>query len=292
MGFCYELLILLIRNRDEASKYMKVNIIRIVAELGLALIFIIVLSWQWWGRVASILISTGSIAVYAIFFFIKSEYLSGSIKKEIIYTELKYSVPIIAMQISMFCLFSSDSFLLSGLTKNNAEVGIYGMACVFGTIIITLSGALIQYMVPKINKALSAESIDYAGIKKQLKIYMSSMIFTFVVLLICVPIVYHLFINNKYWTGIQYYYFLSTGYFFWTVTIFLYTFLLYYKKKKQLLILAITSLIISLSSNYFFIKSMSSFGASISVCCSYFVVMLLAIISTQKYWKPLIYSSI
>jgi O-antigen/teichoic acid export membrane protein len=181
--------------------------------------------------------------------------------------------------------------LLSGITKNNAEVGIYGMACVFGSIIITLSGALIQYMVPKINKALSAKTIDYTGIRKQLKMYMSIIVFTFIALLICVPVVYHLFINNKYWPGIQYYYFLSAGYFFWTITIFLYTFLLYYKKKKQLLTLAITALIISLTSNYFFIKLMAARGASISVCCSYFIVMVLAIISTKKYWKPLIRSS-
>ena len=136
MTFCYELVILLIRNRNDASTYMKVNIIRISTELGLAVILIVLFAWGWLGRVASILIATGCIAVYAIYFLIKSDYLSGSIKKEIIYTELKYSIPIVTMQFSMFCLFSSDSFLLAAITKNNAEVGIYGMACVFGLLLL------------------------------------------------------------------------------------------------------------------------------------------------------------
>ena len=289
MTFCYELVILFIRNLNDAPKYMKVNMSRISTELGLAVIFIVLLAWGWWGRVASILIATGCVAIYAIYFLIKNDYLSGSIKKEIFYTELKYSIPIVTMQLSMFCLFSSDSFLLAGITKNNAEVGIYGMACVFGTILLTLSGALIQYMVPKVNKALSAESIDYAYIRKQFMIYLSIIVFTFIVLLVCVPVMYHLFINNNYWPGIRYYYFLSAGYFFWTITIFLYTFLLYYKQKKKLFTLAFISLIISLVSNYFFIKSMGAMGAAISVCCSYFAVLILALIFTKNYWRSFIY---
>jgi O-antigen/teichoic acid export membrane protein len=292
MTFCYELVMLLIRNRNEAPTYMKVNLIRISTELGLAVIFIILFAWGWWGRVASILIAGGCVAMYAIYFLIKNDYLSGSIKKGIIYTELKYSIPVITLQLSIFCLFSSDSFLLAGISKNSAEVGIYGMACVFGAIILTLSGALIQYMVPKINKALSAENVDYADIRKHFVIYISIMAFTFIVLLFCVPAIYHLFINNNYWPGIRYYYFLSGGYFFWTITVFLYSFLLYNKQKKKLFTLAFISIIISLASNYFFIKSMGSLGASISVCCSYFAVLVLALLFTKNYWKPMMYSSV
>jgi len=291
MTFCYELIMLLIRNRDNTSIYVKVNMIRISTELGLAVIFIIFLTWGWLGRVASIMTAGASVAIYAIYFLTKNDFLSGSIRKRIIHTELRYSIPIITLQLSIFCLFSSDSFLLAGITKNNAAVGIYGLACVFGTIILTLSGALIQYMVPKINKALAAAAVDYADIRKHFVIYISVMGCTFIALLFCVPVMYHLFINDKYWAGIRYYYFLSTGYFFWAITVFLYSFLLYSKQKKKLFSLAFISIIISLVSNYFFIKFMGSLGASISVCCSYFAVLLIALLLTKNYWKPMIYSS-
>ena len=290
MTFCFEFVILLIRNRNDAPAYMKLNITRVSTELGLAVILIVGFAWGWWGRVASILIALGTVAFYAIYFLKKNKYLSGCISKKIISAELKYSVPIILIQLSMFCLFSSDSFLIAGITKNNSIVGVYGMACVFGTIILTLSGALIQYMVPKINKALSAENVDYSTIKKQFKLYISIMLFTFILLLFCVPVIYHLFINENYWPGIRYYYFLSSGYFFWTITIFFYTFLFYYKQKRKLFILAFISIVISLGSNYFFIKSMSAFGASISVCCSYFIVLVLALIFTKNYWIKLVHS--
>ncbi len=291
MTFCYELVVLLIRNRDDAPTYMKVNLTRISTELGLAVILIVLFGWGWLGRVVSILVATGCIAGYAIYFLTTNGFLSGSIKKEIVYTELKYTVPIVTMQLSMFCLFSSDSFLLAGITKNTAEVGIYGMACVFGSVILTLCGALIQYMVPKINKALSQVEINYAYIRRQFVIYISIMVTTFFVLLVSVPLIYHLFINENYWPGIRYYYFLSAGYFFWTISFFLYTFLFYYKQKKKLFALAFISIIISLGSNYCFIKYMGSLGASISVCCSYFAVLVLALAFTKNYWYPLVYHS-
>ncbi len=286
-SFCYELLVLLIRNQHDATKYIKVNVTKITVELGLALFLIVALAWGWRGRVASVLIASSGIAAYAIYFLIKNNYLFGTIKKEIIYTELKYSVPIITMQISMFCLFSSDSFLLAGISKNNTEVGIYGMACVFGSIILTLCGAIVQYMVPKINKALSAPQIDYADIRKQFIIYVSVMASAFVLLAAFVPVAYHLFINKTYWPGISYYYFLSAGYFFWAITFFLYTFLFYYKQKKKLFTLAIISIAISVGSNYFFIKNMGTRGAAISVCCSYFLVLLLAIFFTRPFWEKI-----
>jgi len=291
LNFCYEFLLLIIRNRDDAPKYMKVNMTKIITEMGLALILIVLLSWSWMGRVSSILLAIGLVSLYGIWFLVRNNFLSGSVKKEIIYAELKYSLPIIMMQLSMFCLFSSDSFLLAGITKDNSEVGIYGMACVFGSVLITLSSALIQYMIPKINKVLSAPSIDYAEIRGCFLIYFTIMAFAYTVLLLIVPVVYHLYINNNYWPGIDYYFFLSTGYFFWTITVFLYAFLLYYKEKRTLLVLACASIMVSLCSNYFFIHFESAFGASVSVCISYFIVMLMALVATKKYWKPLLHSA-
>ena len=290
MVFCYEFAMLIIRNRNNIITYANINVSKISVELGLAVIFIVLLAWGWRGRVAGMMIATSLVAIYGIYFLLKNNYLFGSINKKIIYTELQYSIPIVTMQLSMFCLFSSDSFILAGITKNNSLVGIYGMACVFGSIIITLCSAIIQYMVPKINKALSCKEIDYANIRNQFLTYLSIMVFAFVTLLFIVPVAYHLFINERYWPGIRYYFFISAGYFFWTISFFLYTFLFYNKQKRILFTLAITSIIISISSNYYFIKYLSSFGAAISVCCVYFIVMLLAIIATKKYWKPIFHS--
>ena len=290
MTFCYEMIVIIIRNRDNPVQYMKVNMTRISLELGLAVVLIVLFSFGWLGRVSGLLIALSFVTVYAFYFLIKNDYLFGKIRKEIIYSELKFSGPIITMQLSMFCLFSSDSFLLSAITKNNADVGIYGIACIFGSIIITLGSALIQYMAPKINKELSLKNPDFTVIKKLSKSYLIVMITGLLILLIIVPLVYRLVIDPLYWEGEQYFYFLCSGYFFWTISAFLYTFLLFHKKKSKLFLLASLSILISLAGNYYFIKSMGASGASISVCLSYFLVMILAFAFTRKYWRPIFFS--
>ncbi len=289
MTFCYELIILIIRNRNNPIQYMKINMSRISLELGLAVILIVLFSFGWLGRVSGLLISLSIVAIYAFYFLIKNDYLFGKIRKEIIYTELKYSGPIITMQLSMFCLFSSDSFLLSAITKNNAEVGIYGIACLFGSIIITFGSALSQYMAPKINKELSLKNPDYSVIKKLSKDYFKVIITGWLILLIIIPLVYKVIIDPIYWEGAKYFYLLCTGYFFWTISSFLYTFLLFHKAKRKLFFLASLSILISLAGNYYFIQTMGAWGASISVCLSYFLVTILALAFTKKYWRPVFF---
>jgi O-antigen/teichoic acid export membrane protein len=292
MTFCHEMVVLIIRNRENPIQYMKVNMARISLELGLAVVLIVLFSFGWLGRVSGLLIALSFVTVFAFFFLIKNDYLFGKIKKKIIYSELKYSGPIITMQLSMFCLFSSDSFILSALTKNNAEVGIYGIACIFGSIIITLGSALNQYMIPKIHKELASKNPDYNVIKKLTKSYIKIMIIGLLVLLTIVPLVYKLVIDPIYWEGSQYFYMLCTGYFFWTISAFLYTFLLFHKKKSKLFILAFISILISLIGNFYFIQSMGAWGASISVCLSYFLVLLLAFAFTKKYLNPIYFNNL
>ncbi|MEO8765784.1 MAG: polysaccharide biosynthesis C-terminal domain-containing protein, partial [Ginsengibacter sp.] len=57
-------------------------------------------------------------------------------------------------------------------------------------------------------------------------------------------------------------------------------------------IIALGSIVISLCSNYLFIRSMGALGASISVCCSYFVVLILVLLFTKNFWKPMLYGPV
>jgi O-antigen/teichoic acid export membrane protein len=287
LTFLYEMLITLVRNREDAKKYLKLNILKISIELGMAVVLIVFLSWGWLGRVTGLLLAAGSTALYGIWFLYKNDYLFGKIRKDILLSELKFSVPVILMQLSMFSLFSSDSFFLSGITGDNAVVGIYGLACIFGSILITFSSALIQYMVPKINRELAKKEVSYTYIKKQFLLYSGVMTGTYFLLLFLVPLAYYFFINPLYFPGIKFYFLISTGYFLWTIATFLYRFPLFFKSKKKLIFMGIASIVVSLGSNYFFIINWGAMGAAVSVCTSYFLVLLLILLVTKDYLKQM-----
>jgi O-antigen/teichoic acid export membrane protein len=284
--FCYELLVMIIRNRNSPGGYMRVTVTKVLLDLGLAVILIVGFSLTWKGRVTSTILSAAAIAAFALYFLWKNNFL-GTIKKSVLASELKYSLPLITLQLSNFCLFSSDTFFLAGITGNHSEVGIYGLASLFASIIFTLAISLLQHFVPKVNSALAHPDVDHASIRRQFNYYFLLLTSGSLVLLLLIPVIYRYFVNEAYSSGLSFIYLLCAGYYVWCITYFFYTFLFYNKQKGKLLFLSVTSIVISLCSNYFFVKNMGSMGAAISVCLSYLSVFIIVLCSTTSFWRPI-----
>jgi O-antigen/teichoic acid export membrane protein len=292
LTFCYEQLISLIRNNNDSKLFLKINIFKTFLELGISVILVVVFALRWKGRVVGILTAYIIIAIYAFYYFNKKGYLFGAFKNIYIYNELLYAIPIIVMQASVFVMTSSDKFFLSNFTSDhNATVGIYGIACVFASIINVLCIAYLQYLFPKIYTTLSADVIDYASIKRNFYFYLTVMLSGTVAFIGFTPLLYKYFINSKYYPALHYIYFLGIGYFFWTITYYFYSFLLFYKQKKRILILSLTYIAISFGSNYFFISNWGSLGAAISVCISYFIILIITLIAVRKYISQIFFNT-
>lgn len=283
LSFLSQHAINMIRNEENKKLFMVVVLGRLLIEIGLAIVLISIIKMAWQGRIMGIGISFALMGAYSFYYFIKKGFLFGRIEKTYIKEELLFSVPVVIMQFSTFCMNYSDSFFLSRFTNDhNAEVGVYGIACVFASIIITLCSALQQYILPKTYKLLSEPVINYAAIRKLFLGYIGVMTAGLLALLAFVPFAYTFIINKNYLPGIHYYYLLCIGYYFWTIAYLFFSFLLYYKQKRKIIWLSLAFACISLTSNYFFIKNMHSNGAAISVFCSYFIILIITLIFTKK----------
>ncbi len=284
--FCSEQLLSLARNNNEPAVYLKANVSKTVLELGLSFVLVVYFAARWQGRVSGILVAYTVTALYALYYFIKKKYLFGSIKKEFIYSELLYAIPIITMQVSIFALNASDKFFLSNFTSDNNEtVGIYSIACVFASIINVLSMALLQYIFPRIFTLLSAENINYQLIKNQFIFYGSVMLAGLVCITVFTPVLYHYFINEKYHAALEYNYLLCIGYFLWAISYFFYSFLLYHKQKRKILMLSLCCIVISLLCNYLFIGRWGARGAAVAVFTAYALVFMITLFFTRSHWK-------
>ncbi len=289
--FCNEQLISLIRNNREPERFLGVSVSRAVMELGLAVLLIVFFAWRWKGRVAGIFISQVIMGVYAFFYFKKKGYLFGNIKKAYIRDELIYAIPIIAMQAGVFALSASDKFFLSYFTSdNNQTVGIYSVACVFASVINTLCMAIIHYIFPKIFATLSSDNIDYASIRTHFFYYLGVMCVGTLIILGCTPLLYKFFINEKYHSALHYIFFIGIGYFFWAIAYYFYSFLLFFKLKKKILVLSLLSIGVSLLCNYIFIKRWHAYGGAVSVCVSYFIVLLMTMVTVRGYIQNIFFS--
>ena len=292
LTFCNEQFLSLIRNNNEPMVYLKANVSKTILDMGVSFLLVVIFAWRWEGRVAGILVSYLLLTLYAFYYFKKRGYLFGSIKKEHITSELIYAVPIIAMQVSIFCMSSSDKFFLSAFTHDHNEtVGIYSVASIFGSIIIVFCTALLQYVFPKIYAELSSDNTDYTSIRKHFIFYLTAILGGSLLIVIFTPLLYHYFINAKYHPALRYIYILCAGYFLWSVTYFFYSFLLYYKKKRKILGLSFLGIVISLGCNYFFIPKWQDYGAALATLLGYFIVLILTLIFTKEYWMKFLFNS-
>ena len=286
-SFLNEHLINMVRNNNDPVKYLFVNIGRLLVEITLAIFFISALNYGWIGRVMAIFLSMLFVATYAFIYFKDQQFLFGSIKKKYIYDELRYSVPIIVMQISVFCMGSSAGYFIEHFTHDFAAVGVFSIAATFGSVIIVLCTALLQYVYPKIYSLLSEKEVDYNAIGKQFIFYAVSMLLGTIAVIVLTPLAYNIVLKPTYSGGLSYYFFICIGYFFWSISYFFYAFMLYHKQKKKILFASVISITVSILSHYFFIKQLGAYGAAVSMSVVYFIVLIITLLFVYKEIVPL-----
>jgi len=256
----------------------------------LAVFFISALQYGWIGRVMGIFLSFLFVAAYALVYFKEQQFLFGKIQKKYIYDELLYSVPIIVMQISVFCMGSSAGYFIEYFTHDYAAVGVFSIAATFGSIIIVLCTALLQYVYPKIYSLLSEKQVDYSAIRRHFLFYAGTMLLGTIAVIIATPFAYNVVLKSSYHSGLSYYFFICIGYFFWSISYFFYAFMLYHKQKRKILFASLLSILVSVVSHYFFIRQMGAYGAAISMSIVYFIVLIITVLFVYKQLIPLLKS--
>lgn len=282
-NFLNEHLINMVRNSNDPVKYLFINIGRLLAEITLAVFFIGAMELGWMGRVTGIFISYLMVAVYAFFYFKEKGFIINRFSKKYMYDELLYSVPIIVMQAGVFCMGSSAGYFIEYFTHDLAQVGVFSIAATFGSIIIVLCTALLQYTYPKVYSLLGEKKINYAAIRWHFLFYAGVMLLGTGAVVIATPIAYSVVLKQSYHAGLGYYFFICLGYFFWSISYFFYAFMLYNKEKRKLLLASSLSVLISLVSHTVFVKQWGAYGAAVSMCVVYLIVLIITIFFVKKH---------
>jgi O-antigen/teichoic acid export membrane protein len=281
-NFLNEHLINMVRNSGDPMKYLFINIGRLLAEITLAVFFVGAMELGWMGRVTGIFVSYLMVAVYAFFYFKEQGFITNSFSKKYLYAELLYSIPIIVMQVGVFCMGSSAGYFIEYFTHDVAQVGVFSIAATFGSVIIVLCTAMLQYSYPKVYSLLSEPRINYAALRWQFLFYAGIMLLGTGVVVIATPVAYNLLLKQSYHAGLSYYFYICLGYFFWSISYFLYAFMLYKKEKRKLLHASLLSVLISVSAHFVCIKQWGAYGAAVSMCIVYFIVLLITIFFVRQ----------
>ena len=279
---CFEQLQNILRSEQKPGMFMRASMTRLILEFGTSVILVVFFSWHWYGRIAGLIISQGTLTLFAVYYFFRQGYLGGVVRKEFVRSEIAYAIPVIALQMTFFAINSSDKFFLSHFTRDNALLGIYSFASIFASVVFTLHLALIQYFFPKIYSILSSEKPDYYSIRRQFYFYTSIMAVGTLGLVAGAPLAYHLIINKAYLPALDYFYLFCVGYFLWSVSYFFFSFLFFHKNKTKILLLSLSGILTSISLNYYGILHYSAKGGAAAVAISCFLILIYTLIANAR----------
>ena len=278
LSFINEQLVILIRNNQEPQHFFLVNVSRLLVEICIAVFLISALHYGWLGRVAGVIISYFLLAAYSLWYFKKKGYIFGKIKMQYVKNELLYSVPIVTMQLGIFCLSSSAVYFINYFSNNLQMVGSFSVAATFASIVNVFCIALLQYVQPKLYHIFSQKVMDTIAIKRLFIFYTAAMILFTIVLIIALPMVYHFLLKKTYLPGLQYCYLLCIGQLFWAITWFFFSWMLYHKEKRKILLLSLSAVAVSVVFNWIFISLYAALGAAIATIASYTVILLMVML--------------
>lgn len=279
-NFLYEQNLALIRSNNESSLYLWLNIGKVILELGIAVLLITLVHLGWEGRVSGIAISFFGCAAFAIYYLFKKGYLPGRLNFQSLKSELLYSIPALAIQLSVIFLNVGDRFFIN-YYYGAERTGVYSIAATFASVIFIFNSALTQYIFPKLFASL-AKSSDLSYIRQIFIKYLLIMLVSAAGLTGFTFICYRFFLHPAYYGGFRYFLLLLLAYLVWAVTYFFYSIFQYFKEKKKMLLLAFISIAVCAGFCSYFIHQYQETGATIAVLLSYVIVFVVTVFLNRK----------
>ena len=241
-GFLFELLLVLLRNFGQSFKYALYVIVKVIGELGMAFIFIFFFKNGYIGRINAFLFLTIIFGFVTIYFLVKNGFFVSKIDSTLFVPELKFSIPILINQVSVFFILSGDKYFINKIADKNI-LGIYSVASQLAFSLFAIAGAFVSAFYPYLFKSLAENPINNKNKNKKI-ILICALIFVFLSFLIILvsPLVYKYLINPRYYSGLHYVKFIILGYLFWSVQWILYGYFLFYKLKREILYVSLLNI--------------------------------------------------
>ena len=286
LNFLSEMLTVMMRVNQELRNFARVEMVKILLEFGLSIALVVFFAMRWKGRLVGITVSYTFIGIYAFYYFRRKGYLSGKFDLRHIKNELLFAIPVILMQVSIFCLNTADKFFLAKF-QGHETVGIYGVACIFATVITVFASAYLSYLSPVIYRELSRPVVNHSYLRKNFRQYALLMGTVSLLIVLLIPVVYRYLINARYGIAVNYFYLIAAGYFIWSLNAYFYSYLFYHKARRVLLLLSLGSIAFSVVSVYYFSKNFGAAGAALGILISYVITFGLTFLLAWRYVKEI-----
>jgi len=282
LTFLSEQLFALVRNRNEVKNYAFFGITKTLIEYGVSVVLIVFLFHGWVGRVWGIAISLISINLAGFFYYQRNRYLSLKINMAHVWEEVKFGIPVFAFQFCVFLLGSTNKLFLAYFNVDKYQLGIYAVACVFGSLIGTIAQSILLYAQPKLYQSISSGNATLQSARKGFADYVKMLIFISIPCILFVLLLYNTVVNKIYMEGIPFFLIVALSSFIWGLNNYIFMFLLYHKEKKRILVLSLASIVCSVTVNIIMVKNFMIWGDALSGLINTLIFGALLILVARK----------
>lgn len=242
---------------------------------SLSLMFIVALKMDWKGQLIAQSIGTILFAGFSFLFIIKRGYFRFKLNKEYVSDALKFGIPLIPHQLSMWLKTGSDRMILMALV-GSVQTGIYSVGYQLGMVINVLVTAFNKAWSPYLFRVLA----DNPKFETKLKLVKFTYLYMLVIIVIALifsffaKYIIPIFLGAKFVAATQYLIYFSLAFAFQGMYTMVGNYVFYAKKTNLIAYVTFTTSLLHVAMTYTFVKIYGSIGAAYSTVISYFLTFI------------------
>jgi O-antigen/teichoic acid export membrane protein len=268
--------------QKKAAKFAFYSLLRVAIEVSLTVYFIVYNKWGWQGRMYSWLITSAAFFLIGFFYFYRQGLIRINIHWKYIREGILFGSPLVLHGIGKFVINQSDRIFIAKMVSLEAA-GIYNIGYTVGSLVMIAVNAYFNFYSPFLMERL-ANITEHRRLQivKMSYYYVLGCIVLLLLIVSFTPLFFRWFIDRRYSEGVHYVFWVALGYCFWGGYMLFSSFIFFLKKSRILGWLAIFNVASNLLFNYYFIQQFGAIGAAYATTLSFFLLMVLVAVITQK----------
>lgn len=263
---------------EKPIAYGKYQVLLAGVNLGLSIVLIVLLRWNWEGRLVAILVSYALFSLIGLYILNRMGYFTTRIDRQYVSEAIKVGSPLIVHVISATLFMMSDRLFISYFLGNES-VGYYAVGAQVAMIAMLVQQSFNQAWVPYLFRHLSSNTVvdKIKVVKVSYIALLCFLLLPFLIDGISGPI-FALFVDEKYSESIRFVFWVALGYSFLGMYKVFTNYIFYEKKTQFLAVMTFGSLVVNLVLNYFFIQKFGAIGVAYATALTVGIFFLMAAI--------------
>ena len=283
--FLSNLALVLFHVREKPIKFATFQVTQSILNASLTTIFIIILLYGWTGRILSIIISTSIFSCISIFLLFKNKDIKFVFNFSYIKYAISYGGGLIPHAIGASLILLTNRFFLTKMISIE-ESGLYGVANQICSIVpfitISFNNAYVPWLYRKLSLNNEIEKIKIVKLTYAYFFFIITFVLTFYLVQ---PLIFHVFIGEKFQNAIQYSFWILLGFAFQGMYYMVTNYILYSEKTYTLAAITISIAIVNIPLNYYLIDYYGELGAAISFAIIFFLYFIITWFISSKIFE-------